>query len=144
MNYAGKWVFHSVITFNEENEKIMMSPEEYLNSPMEYIDETDPEAVADELRERNQLIRSQVAVTEDGKLYMLLPIPEGVTQEEVDAAVESGEINLYDGMLTENAIPCEERDGQLWANFSGEEDSFTQISCDDGCIELMNFKYTRA
>lgn len=144
MNYAGKWVFHSVITFNEENEKIMMSPEEYLNSPMEYIDETDPEAVADELRERNQLIRSQVAVTEDGKLYMLMPIPEGVTQEQVDAAVESGEINLYDGMLTEDATPCVERDGQLWANFSGEEDGFTQISCDDGCISLMNFKYTRA
>ena len=49
MNYIGKWRFHSIGVINESGELIYLSAEEYLNSPMPYIDETDEEAVADEL-----------------------------------------------------------------------------------------------
>ena len=52
MNYIGKWRFHSIGVINESGELIYLSAEEYLNSPMPYIDETDEDAVADEMRER--------------------------------------------------------------------------------------------
>ena len=50
MNYIGKWRFHSIGVINESGELIYLSAEEYLNSPMPYIDETDEDAVADEMR----------------------------------------------------------------------------------------------
>lgn len=39
MNYIGKWRFHSIGVINESGELIYLSAEEYLNSPMPYIDE---------------------------------------------------------------------------------------------------------
>ena len=79
MSYVGKWVFHSIGTINENDEMVYMNAEEYLNSPMPYVDESDEEAVADEMRERQRMIGGQIAVSEDGKLYMLAPLPEGVS-----------------------------------------------------------------
>ena len=43
---------------NESGEFAYMSAEEYINSPMLYIDETDEDAVESELRERKQLTSS--------------------------------------------------------------------------------------
>ena len=45
MSYIGKWGFHSIGTLGEEAMEFLTA-EEYLNSPMEYIDETDEEEVA--------------------------------------------------------------------------------------------------
>lgn len=56
MSYVGKWVFHSVGMINENDEMVYMRAEEYLNAPMPYVDETDEEAVADEMKERKQTI----------------------------------------------------------------------------------------
>lgn len=66
MRYIGKWVFHSIGVVNEKDELVYLGAEEYLNSPMLYIDELDEEAVADELKERRQMIGGQIAVCEDG------------------------------------------------------------------------------
>ena len=51
MSYVGRWVFHSIGAVNENDEMVFMNAEEYLASPMPYIDETDEEAVADEMKE---------------------------------------------------------------------------------------------
>lgn len=145
MSYVGKWVLHSVGSINENDELVYMTPEEYLNSPMLYIDETDEEAVADEMNERKQLIGSRLAVCEDGKLYMLMPVPEGVSQEEVDAAVAAGQITLFDGMLTDEPKTWEERDGELWLEV-GEgmsEDGWAMIS-DNGFVNMMTYRYVKA
>lgn len=101
MSYVGRWVFHSIGAMNENDEMIYMGAEEYLDSPMLYIDETDAQAVADEIKERKQIVGGQIAVCEDGKMYMLMPLPEGVSQAEVDAAVSAGHIKIYDGMMTD-------------------------------------------
>ena len=111
MSYVGKWVFHSVGMMNENDEMVYLSAEEYLNAPMPYVDETDEEAVADEMKERKQTVAGQLAVCEDGKLYMLMPLPEGVSQAEVDAAVAAGHIKLYDGMITDEPKTWEDRSG---------------------------------
>lgn len=145
MNYVGKWVFHSIGAMNGNDEMVYMDAEEYLNSPMPYVDETDEEAVADEMKERRQMIGGQIAVCEDGKLYMLMPLPEGVSKAEVDQAVKAGVIKLYDGMMTDEPKAWEERDGALWMEV-GEgmsEDGWAKIS-DDGYLLFMTTRYVKA
>lgn len=146
MSYVGKWVFHSIGMVNDSDEVVFLSAEEYLKAPMPYIDESDEEAVADELKERRNMIGGQIAVCEDGKLYMLMPLPEGVSEEEVDKAVKAGVIKLYDGMMTDDPKAWEERDGELWLEV-GEgmsEDGWTKISDDDGHLLFMTTRYVRA
>ena len=146
MSYVGKWVFHSIGMVNDSDEAVFLSAEEYLKAPMPYIDESDEEAVADELKERRNMIGGQIAVCEDGKLYMLMPLPEGVSKEEVDKAVKAGVIKLYDGMMTDDPKAWEERDGELWLEV-GEgmsEDGWVKLSDDDGNLLFMTTRYVRA
>ena len=146
MSYVGKWVFHSIGMVNDSDEVEFLSAEEYLKAPMPYIDESDEEAVADELKERRNMIGGQIAVCEDGKLYMLMPLPEGVSEEEVDKAVKAGAIKLYDGMMTDDPKAWEERDGELWLEV-GEgmsEDGWVKLSDDDGNLLFMTTRYTKA
>ena len=146
MSYVGKWVFHSIGMVNDSDEVVFLSAEEYLKAPMPYIDESDEEAVADELKERRKMIGGQIAVCEDGKLYMLMPLPEGVSKEEVDKAVKAGVIKLYDGMMTDDPKAWEERDGELWLEV-GEgmsEDGWVKLSDDDGNLLFMTIRYTKA
>ena len=146
MSYVGKWVFHSIGTVNDSDEVVFLSAEEYLKAPMPYIDESDEEAVADELKERRNMVGGQIAVCEDGKLYMLMPLPEGVSKEEVDKAVKAGVIKLYDGMMTDDPKAWEERDGELWLEV-GEgmsEDGWVKLSDDDGNLLFMTTRYVRA
>ena len=146
MSYVGKWVFHSIGMVNDSDEMVFLSAEEYLKAPMPYIDESDEEAVADELKERLNMIGGQIAVCEDGKLYMLMPLPEGVSKEEVDEAVKAGIIKLYDGMMTDDPKAWEERNGELWLEV-GEgmsESGWVKLSDDDGHLLLMTIRYTKA
>ena len=146
MRYIGKWVFHSIGMVNDSDEMVFLSAEEYLKAPMPYVDESDEEAVADEMKERRQMIGGQIAVCEDGKLYMLMPLPDGVSKEEVERAVQAGIIKLYDGMMTDDPKAWEERDGALWMEV-GEgmsEDGWAKISDDEGHLLMMTTRYVRA
>lgn len=146
MSYVGKWIFHSIGEMSEEGHMVYMTAEEYLASPMPYIDEADEEAVAGEIQERKQTIGSQLAVCEDGLLYMLMPLPEGVTQEEVDAAVAAGEIRLMDGMMTDEPKHWQDRNGELWleVGFGMSEDGWVQLSEDTGLLTFMTTRYSKA
>ena len=77
---------------------------------------------------------------------MLMPLPEGVSKEEVDQAVKAGVIKLYDGMMTDDPKTCEERDGALWLEV-GEgisEDGWVMLSDDDGYLNFMTTRYVKA
>lgn len=146
MSYVGKWVFHSIGAMNENDELVYMGAEEYINSPMPYVDETDEEAVADEMKERKCTVGGQLKICEDGNFYMLMPIPEGVSKKEIDQAVKDGEIKLYDGMMTDDPKAWEERDGELWLEV-GEgmsEDGWIKLSTDDGFLCIMTIRYAKA
>ncbi|MBE7064381.1 MAG: hypothetical protein E7384_00990 [Ruminococcaceae bacterium] len=145
MNYVGKWVFHSIGTMNDNDEFVYLNAEEYINSPMPYVDETDPEAIADEMKERKQMVGGQIKVCEDGKLYMLMPLPEGVSQAEVDAAVAAGVIKLCDGMITDEPKAWEERDGALWleVGMGMSEDGWVKASDDEGFINFVTTRYKK-
>lgn len=146
MRYVGRWVFHSIGTFNDSDEMVYLEAEEYLNAPMPYIDKSDEESVADEMKERKQMIGGQIAVCEDGKLYMLMPLPEGVSQAEIDQAVQAGHIKLYDGMMTDEPMAWEERDGEFWVEVGAgmSEDGWTKASDDDCFLIFMTTRYVKA
>ena len=151
MKYVGTWVFHSVGVMNDDFERVYLNAEEYLHSPMPYVDETDEEAVADEMKERKKMVGMQVKICEDGKLYLLSPLPEGVSQEEVDKAVSAGVINLLDGMMAGRPMPWEERDGELWydTGIEGEvcgekSDSWVKAIDEDGYFTFVATRFVKA
>lgn len=150
MTYTGKWTLHSVMTFDEENMPVYLTPEEYLASPMPYIDETDEEAVADEIRERKKTIGTFLKICDDGKLYMLMPLPEGVSQEEIDKAVSAGVIKLVDGAMADEPMKWELRDGELWFDtgiegeiFGEKADSWVKPIDENGYFNFMNFRFVK-
>ena len=150
MSYIGTWKFHSIgVMRNDRIEYI--SGEEYLKEPMPYINETDEEAVADELRERSIAVSMQIKVCEDGKLYLVTPIPEGTPQEELDAAIASGELILIDGMLSQSPTDWEERNGELWydtgieGEILGEKaDSWTKAIDENGLFVIITSRFEKA
>ena len=144
MRYVGKWIVHSIGTTTDSDEMIYLSAEDYMKSPMPYIDETDEEAVADELRERKTMIGMQIEICEDGKMYMLMPLPEGVPQEEIDAAVASGELSMRGGMMMSGSESWEERDGVLWYTTELSDDGWTKGSDDDGFVFFMTVRFVKA
>ena len=151
MKHVGTWVFHSIGAINDKDEMVYLSAEEYLNSPMPYVDESDEEAVADELRERKKMVGMQVRICEDGKLYLLSPLPEGVSQEEVDKAVSAGMITLLDGMMTDRPMTWEERDGELWYDtgiegevFGEKADSWVKAIDEDGFFTFATTRFVKA
>ena len=141
MSYVGRWAFHSIGTFNDACELVFLDAQAYLESPMPYIDETDEEAVADERKERRQMVGMQVAVCEDGKLYLLMPLPEGVSQAEVEKVVRAGRIQLFDGMMTDGPMTWEERDGKLWVDVGADE--LVNASDGDGFLTIMTTRYVK-
>ena len=150
MSYIGTWKFHSIgVMRNDRIEYI--SGEEYLKEPMPYINETNEEAVADELRERSIAVSMQIKVCEDGKLYLMTPIPEGTPQEELDAAIASGELILIDGMLSQSPTNWEERNGELWYNtgIEGEildekADFWTKAIDENGLFVIITSRFEKA
>ena len=151
MTYIGKWKLHSVMTFDDNDMPVYLTPEEYLNSPMPYVDETDEEAVADEMRERRKMIDTMIKICEDGKLYMLSPLPEGVSQEEIDAAVAEGEIEVEGNMMIAEKHPWKEEDGKILYDSGTEGEAFgeevspwLEIKETDNGIEMFTFQLVKA
>ena len=149
MDYIGKWKFHSIGEMGDDGIHYL-NAEEYLASPMLYIDEADAEAVADELAERKKMIGMEIRVLADGTLYMLMPLPEGVSKEEVDAAVAAGAVSLYDGMMCERPMKWEVRDGALWFDtgiegevFGEKADTWAKATDDDGLFNFMTMRFVK-
>ncbi len=150
MNYTGKWKLHSVMTYDENNMPLYLTPEEYLDSPMPYVDESDEEAVADEMKERRGMIGTLIKICEDGKLYMLSPLPEGVSQEEVDKAVKAGIIKLIDGAIADEPMCWELRDGEFWFDtgiegevYDEKVSSWIKPIDENGFFNFMNFRFIK-
>lgn len=143
MSYLGKWKFHSIGTVDDEtDERVWLNAEEYLNSPMPYVDETDEDAVADEMKERKKTVGTLLEVCEDGKLFVLMPLPEGVSAKEAENAAQAGIIKLRDGMMTDDPFTWEEREGELWVNLGGADD-FMQFSGDEEFLTMVTTRFER-
>lgn len=150
MSYIGKWKFHSVMVFDDDDTPQYLSPEEYLNSPMPYVDESDEEAVADEIRERKRMIGTHIKICEDGNLYMLTALPEGVSQEEIDRAVAAGVIKIMDGAIVDEPLKWELRDGELWMDsgiegeiYDEKVDGWVKPIDENGFFNFLNFRFIK-
>lgn len=150
MNFIGNWKIHSVGQFDPAEGFKYVSVEEYINTPADYIDPSDTEAVEAEKRERLQNVSVIMKVCDDNRLYILMPFPEGVSQETIDAAVQAGEISIMDGMIAQTAMDWEERDGHLWFNsgiegeVAGEAaDPWVDASEDEGFLTVMIFRFIK-
>lgn len=143
MNYIGKWVFDSIGTLDDEKGMIYLNADEYLTSPMPYIDETDEEAVADEIDERKKTIGMQVKICDDGKLYLLMPVPDGASEAELNEVINTGELMLIDDMLTDKAIAWEERDGELWYDTGIGDDSWTKAIDENGYFTIITMRFKK-
>lgn len=151
MSYIGKWTFHSIGSSDENDNIVYLSAEQYLASSMPYIDETDEEAVENEINERKNMIGMQLKICENGEMYVLLPIPEGVPQEEIDEAVNAGEIKLVDGMIADSPYSWEERNGDFWYDtriegeaFGEKTDSWVKASDENGFISIFTTRFAKA
>ena len=89
--------------------------------------------------------------TEDGRVLNLAPLPDGVSQEEIDEAVKAGQIELYDGYmkLTEYNWKTENGknylDTRIKGEVLGEEVSpWEEISVVDGRMETMTVRVAKA
>ena len=144
MTYVGKWQFHSFGTVDDETcERVWLNAEEYIKAPMPYIDETDEEAVADEIKERQKTVGTMLEVCEDGKLYALMPLPEGVSKVEVEEAAKAGIIKVRDGMMTDDPFTWEERDGALWVDMGMGDDGFVNFSEEEGFLTMFTTRYAK-
>ena len=137
MNYTGKWIFHSTGSFGHEGGMVYLNAEEYLKDAENCVD-ADDDAFADEMKERRNIVESSVEVLEDGTLYLLVPIPADVSKEELDEAVEAGEIAIRNGMIAQGPIGWEEREDELWLALEDmSEDGFVKAT--DGEFLVIGF-----
>ena len=134
MSYVGKWMFHSIGTVDDETlERVWLNAEEYMNAPMLY---------SDEIKERKKTVGMILEVCENGKLYALMPLPENVSKEEVEAAVKAGAIKVRDGMMTDDPFVWQERDGELWGNM-GLGNEFQQFSGDGDLLTMVTTRFEK-
>ena len=117
MNYIGKWRFHSIGVINESGELIYLSAEEYINSPMPYIDETDEDAVANEIDEEirriiNECYKTSKDILNKNKKLLdlianVLLEEETITKEQIDYLVEHGHLPKDDNEETTDDVEKE-------------------------------------
>ena len=150
MTYTGKWKLHSVMRYDDDNMPVYLTPEEYLNSPMPYIDETDEDAVADEMRERKQITSSLIEICDNGKLLMLIPIPKEEYESYLAELESDGEKELRPGMICMRCSAWEERNGELWFDsgiegeaFGEDTDTWAKAMDENGLFTFMTMRYEK-
>ena len=104
MNVIGTWIIKEVLKFTEDFQRVWTDVETVLANPE--TDESD-----------KRMLRSKVVFGEDGFIHMVMPIPEGISQQEVDEAVASGELKRFgDNLIEYEQYEWKEENGQTMFN----------------------------
>ena len=72
-----------------------------------------------------------------------MPLPEGVSKEEVEEAASAGIIKVRDGMMTDDPFTWEERDGALWVDMGMGDDGFVNFSEEEGFLTMFTTRYAK-
>ena len=139
MDIIGKWNIAEAKVFNAASLKL-----EWLTAADIMADE----AIDDYVK---QSLGYSYLFTEDGKAQVLMPIPANIPKEQIDAAIASGEVKLFDDstmVLEEKA--WKEEDGKLLFDTGakgevlGETVSpWVEIKESGNGIELMTYRLVR-
>lgn len=136
MDIIGKWVVSAALQMGDDGFEWRKKDE---------IRDVDPEDV-------EQMFSSVMFFEEGGRAVSAMKIPEGVSQEEIDAAVAEGEIKLYgDGYMALEESEWREEDGKILyktgvhGEILGEDvDPWTELKPTDDGFELMFSRFTKA
>lgn len=151
MEFMGMWKFHSIGTPDDDGNMVYMNASQYIESPMPYVDEDDKEAVDDELGERKRMTSMQVKICDDGNVYMLMPVPDGVSNKELKEFLKESGMFLVDGMLCERPMEWEIRNGKLWIDtqitgetMGTEGENWVRAIDDDGYFTYFTMRFEKA
>ncbi len=135
MDIIGKWSIQEVLRFNDNFERIWVDRETILS------DDTLNDS-------EKQVLHMEMIFTEDGKIKTVMPLPESIPQEEIDEAIASGEISLYDEktMLLEEH-PWKRENGKIMYDtgakielFGEPVSSWEELKEEDGLLRMMTFR----
>lgn len=140
MDLIGKWVVAETMQFNDEKYQ------------MEWVS-IDTILANDELdKDMKMLLQTVVVFNEDGTIDFFCPLPEGVSQEEIDAALAAGQLRLKDGMMVMDQKQWRNEDGKVFTNTGAEGEvlgekigPWEELKMLDGDkIEMMLYRLKRA
>ena len=128
INLIGKWKAAEMVYFNEEK------------GTMDWAKVEDILAKDDLDKDTRFMANMVVVFGEDGTITMLTPLPEGVSQAEVDAAVKAGQLELRDGMMFmgEQHWKVEDLEGELLGEKVGPWEEVKEI--DENTIQIMLYR----
>lgn len=139
MNPIGKWRVAEMMQFNEE--KLCM----------EWAKVEDILVKEDLDKDMRFLAQTVMQFDSDGTIFMMTPLPEGVSQEEVEAAVKEGQIRLKDGLMlmeekhwkveNDKVYTDTEPEGEVMGEKVGPWGELKDLG--DGLYEMMTFRIER-
>ena len=138
MNLVGIWKVKEVFSLNEDEGKWLSFQECMDNEEMD--DET------------KSFLSARFVFEPDGLFKVVMAIPEGVPQEEVDRAAAAGEVRLFDSrsMIVEEH-PWKEEDGKYYydSGIQGEVlgepvSPWMEIQETEDGIEWMTYRLVKA
>lgn len=137
---VGKWVVAETMQFNDETCKVeWVSVEKILAK-----DDQDEDTI--------MLLKTIVVFQEDGTIDFFCPLPEGVSQEEIDAAIAAGQLKLKDGMMVMDQKHWKEENGKIMTDTGAEGEvlgervgPWEELKVVDGdLVEMMMYRLKKA
>lgn len=138
-NLIGKWKIAETLQFDDETNNMKWTKVEDILKG-EDVD-----------RDTIMLLNSIVEFEEGGRMLMLAPLPEGVSQDEIDQAVAAGKINLKDGRMyfeekhwkTEDGVNYTDTmpKGEVLGEKVGPWEKVTEF--EDGTIVFLTYRLAR-
>lgn len=138
-NLLGKWRIAETLQFDDETNNMKWTKvEDVLKG--EDVD-----------RDTITLLNSIVEFEEGGRMLMLAPIPEGVSQDEIDEAVKAGQIHLKDNRMyfeeqhwkVENGVNYTDTmpEGEVLGEKVGPWEKVTEF--EDGTVAFLTYRLAR-
>ena len=136
----GKWMVAEAMQFNEEQCKFEWAKIEDVLSKGEMD------------REMTMLMKTVVEFQDDGSIDFFCPLPEGVSQAEIDAAIAAGKLKLKDGMMLMDQKHWKEEDGKIMTDTGAKGEVLGEKVgpweelkvVDGGMIEMMLYRLKKA
>lgn len=138
MDLIGRWKIVEAIRFDENFKPEWASIEEILAD-----EELEPE---DKI-----MYSSFMEFTEDGRVLNLSPIPEDLSQEEIDEVVENCEYELYEGYIKLAEYSWKTENGKYYfvdthikGEILGEEaSSWVELNIVDGVMDITTLRIVK-
>ena len=136
-DFIGKWRVAQMLWYNDKKEDFeWLKVDEFLAKP--------------DIDKEYFTAAKSIMEFDNDKIYLLAPIPEGVTQEEIDEAVKEGELQLKDGMMYAECYDWKIENGKAYFDTQEEGEvldeqvsPWHEIEEIGDMIEIMTFRFVK-